>query len=269
MGPFCLPAWWRITIWSICGISMIAPFAGRTQLDRKTLASLLSPCLFFLHWPFLCFLLHTLLSYHSLCLSMHSWRKSRLVTPDLKCSILSPSSKTTCSKINSPHSSSKKKNSIISLAFLKQILHSAHRTILLYWCVRHHLCCPWSMTWTWGRRAVWFTSWFGGRLLTERQTRGSRILPWASKFHIYKIQMKVISPQSLSIWPFIYVLFCRRQIENTKEHYRKRRDGWWVIPYIAILRSWSAYLFDLGGSGWTSGGSCPFSAWWFESENLK
>lgn len=39
--------------------------------------------------------------------------------------------------------------------------------------------------------------------------------------------MKVISPQSLSIWPFIYVLFCMRQIENTKEHYigRGGMDG--------------------------------------------
>lgn len=41
------------------------------------------------------------------------------------------------------------------------------------------------------------------------------------------------------------------------------------MPYTAILRSWAACSFDLGGSEWTSGGSCPFSAWWFESENLK
>lgn len=88
--------------------------------------------------------------------------------------------------------------------------------ILLYYCLRHHLCCPWSMTWTWGRRAVWFTGWFGDKLFTEKHTRGNEILPRALTFHIYKIQTKVISPWSLSFWPFIYVLFCMRKVENTE-----------------------------------------------------
>lgn len=45
----------------------------------------------------------------------------------------------------------------------------------------------------------------------------------------------------------------------------------YLIPYLVTLGSWSVCSLDLGGSVWTvwAGGSCPFSVWLVESENLK